>query len=310
MRAFVDVEIANQGAGPGDAAVCRVEQADLRFFIGGDGFHHLDADLLPGRTAGDEVLFDHPLQEALAHHRGLVDLAGRCQHALGDIRRRSRRDAVDHVVRAGRVLLDPGQQLVVAERLDELHEPAARAVTVMAQVVAAEQRHRTTILLHARFQHHGECAVDRRPGVTRLDRRQVVGDIGCRGIEHVLRIEVVTGFGHREGDDLRLRIGRPGDQRLDARLEGNDFLDRGDPDVVVLVRWRDRLQRVFALLFDERVDRLGHVRADVAASEAPLRITRLAQHVEVERLVRAVEGTQADVQPDPGFSSVRHTRLL
>jgi hypothetical protein len=115
VRALVDVEVTDQRAGPGDAAVRRVEQADLRLLVGGDRLHHLDADLLPGRTAGDEVLLDHPLQEALAHHRGLVDLAGRRQHALGDVRRRTRRDAVDHVVRAGRVLFTQASRSRVAE---------------------------------------------------------------------------------------------------------------------------------------------------------------------------------------------------
>ena len=87
-RAFVNELVADQRAGPGDRAVAGIQDADLGFLVRIDGVDHLHTDLLPRRPAVAEVVLDHPLNEALAHHRrGVVPAGGRLD-ALRDIGRR------------------------------------------------------------------------------------------------------------------------------------------------------------------------------------------------------------------------------
>ena len=185
MRAFVDEGVANERSGPGDAAVRRVEQADLGFLVRRNGIDQLRANAFPVRASGAKFIFDHPLNETFAHHRRRVGPAGRGADALGHVRRRARCNAVDHIVRASRVIFYPIEQVFVAQLLDKLHQPAARAVTVMTQVVAAQQCHRASLGVHARFEQHGQRAVNRRAGRTLACARQIGDDVGRCAIKPV-----------------------------------------------------------------------------------------------------------------------------
>ena len=98
VRAFVDIGVPQQGAGPGDATVGGVEQPDLGLLIGLYRLHHFHAHVFPGRASGDELVFNHPLDKTLAHHRcGVVNAGGR-KYALAYCRRGTRGDAVHHGV--------------------------------------------------------------------------------------------------------------------------------------------------------------------------------------------------------------------
>ena len=158
--AFVDVAVASQRTGPGDAAVGCVEQADLGFFMRSDRRHHFNPDRLPGRAAIGEVVFNHPLDEALAHDCRRVVTAGRGLDPQRHIRCGPGRDAVHHAVGAGGVGFHPGQQRRVGQLFDKLQQATARALAVMAQVVAAKQRDRRAALQHAMPQNGGERAVN------------------------------------------------------------------------------------------------------------------------------------------------------
>lgn len=81
VRAFVDEAVGRQRAGPGDAAVRGVQQADLGLFIGLHVFDHLHTHALPLGPAGHEAVFDHPLDEALGGDGGAVIAAGGGLHA-------------------------------------------------------------------------------------------------------------------------------------------------------------------------------------------------------------------------------------
>src|SRR6185295_5361587 len=136
VRALVDVGHAAQRAGPGDAAVAGVEDADLGFLVRRHRRHHLHADALPIGPAVAEIVFDHPLDEALADHRRAVVPPGGRFHALAHVGCGARRDAIDHRVGAADVRVDPGAQRTVADLLDELNQTGAHLVAVVAQVVA------------------------------------------------------------------------------------------------------------------------------------------------------------------------------
>ena len=224
VRAFVDEAVAHQRAGPRDAAVRGVEDADLRLLVGVDRLDHLDADALPLRAASDEAILDDPLDEAFGHHRRRVGPAGGHSHALGDIGRRPRRDAVDHRIGAAGVLAHPGEQLAIAGHLDELQQPGARAIAVVAQVVAVEQRHGASPAAHALAQDGDERAVDRAAGAALARGLQVGREVGERQIEPVMRIEVVAGLGDGERDDARAGAGADLDQAGERRLVGHDGL--------------------------------------------------------------------------------------
>ena len=164
VRSFVDVGHASQRARPGDAAVSRIENANLRFLVGLHRGDHLGANVLPGWAAGDKAVLDHPLDETLGHDRRVVSPSNGRRHALGNVGRRPRRDAIDHCIGAAGVGLDPARERVVAGQHDELHQSAARAVAVVAQVVAVEQRHRASAAVHSRAQYRSQHRVDRAAG--------------------------------------------------------------------------------------------------------------------------------------------------
>ena len=71
--------------------------------------------------------------------------------------------------------------------------PALKTVAVAAQVVAVLQRDLAGVLLHARIEDRGERAVDRRAGAL-----EVGGEVGVRGVELVVFVEVIAAFGHGE----------------------------------------------------------------------------------------------------------------
>jgi len=143
VRAFVDELQPDERTGPGDATVRGVEQPDLGFLVRRHRIDQLDADALPVRASGDEVVFDHPLDEALRRDRRCIVQPGGLAHALAQFRRRAWRDAIDHGVRAGGVGTDPVEQHSVAGQGDELQQAATETLAVVAQVVAVEQGDRT-----------------------------------------------------------------------------------------------------------------------------------------------------------------------
>ena len=240
-----------------------------------------------------------PLDKTFTHECCLVVPAGGSLHALGHIGRGARRDAVHHGVGTRCVLLYPLFEWRIAQRLDELQQPAARAVAVVAQVVAVHQRHSARTGCPARAQDADQTAVDRVACLACLHGRQVSAQVGKRGpVQLVLGIQVVTRLGHREADDAGGGVGTHGNQRGQVILVGDHPVDRLDDGVVALALGGDGFERVTPILRLQRRDGVGHVRAEVAACDGPARVALLAQCVNVNGLVGAVERAQAQVQDE------------
>ncbi|KAF1057090.1 MAG: hypothetical protein GAK39_06412 [Variovorax sp.] len=299
MRALVDEAEAHQRAGPGDTAVGGVEDADLGFLVGLHRVDQFDTHARPVGAAGREVVLDDPLDEALAGDRGRVVATGGGLHARAQLGRRARRDAVDHGIGAARVRLRPGQQLGIARALDELEQAGAEALAVVAQVVAVQQRERPCVGGLARAQDRADGTVDGHALAacfTLGGTRDVGHQVGEGQVEPALGVEVVAGLGDGEGDDARGRRGAARDRAGERGLVGQHLADGLDLLVAVLARGRDGLERVAAALGAQRLDDLGHVGPDVGARDRPARVARVDQPLQVDRLVRPVEGPEAEVE--------------
>lgn len=293
VRAFVDIRVARERAGPRDAAVGRVQDADLRFFVRVHVVHQLRAGQLPARAAGREAVLDHPLDEGFGHHgAGVVD-AGRRAHAFAHVRGRARRDAIDHRARRRHVRIEPREQRGFATLLEERAHPGAKARAVVAQVVAALQRERARAARDAFGQQRGERAVERRARAL-----QIGCEIGVREVEAVVLVEVVAAFGDRERHDPARRIGAGVDQRGQIGRPRQHARDRADRLVRALALRRDGFERVGAVLGGERVHRRAHVVADVTDGQRPALAGRHGRvhAVQIPRLVRAMERACADMQ--------------
>jgi len=140
----------------------------------------------------------------------------------------------------------------------------------------------------------GERAVDRAAGRARDVGRQ----LGITRLELVVAVEVVPRFGDGERDDARGGVGTHIDQRGQRRFVRHDALDRADSLVVALAGRRDRFQRVLAALALQRRDRVGHVRPQVAGDDHPVVIALLDQAMQIDRLVRAMERPEPEMQDD------------
>ena len=111
----------------------------------------------------------------------------------------------------------------------------------------------------------------------------------CRAIEPVFAIEVVAGLGDGERDDARStprRRPRPAGQR---RLPRHHLADRSDALVAPLAGGRHRLQRVGAALRRQRRERSPPCRRGCCRRRSTSAIARLAQPVQVDGLVGAME---------------------
>ena len=295
-RAFVDGLMAHQRARPGDAAVGRVQDADLRFLVGVDGLDHLHADPLPGRAAIAEIVLDHPLNEALAHDgRGIIP-AGRALHALGDIGRRARRDAVHHGVRTAGVRHHPVVQPAVVQQCDELQQAAAETFAVVPQVVAVEQRDFAAWATHPLAQDGRHCCVDRAAWFALPRRRDISRQIRKTQIKTIPGIEIVTGLRHGEGDYARRGIGSERDQTCQARLIRDDSLDRRDFGVASRPGGRDGLQRVRTALRREAGYQFHRVGPGVASGQHPAVVSRFDEPMEVPGLMRAMEEAEPQME--------------
>ena len=110
-----------------DAALHRLVRSDLR--------HHLDADLLPGRTPVGEVVLHHPLGERLAIDRYQVRDAARLVQVAPDLGRDHWRDPVDHAVWESNVASHPFRNFRIPAVRESQHRLAG-GVAVPAEIVA------------------------------------------------------------------------------------------------------------------------------------------------------------------------------
>jgi hypothetical protein len=284
-------------AGPGDAAVRGVEDADLGLLVGLHRIDQLHAHAAPVGAAGCKVVFDHPLDEALTRDRGCVVAPGGGLHARAQFGRRARRDAVDHRVGAGGVRLHPREQIGIARALGELEQPGTETVAVVAQVVAVEQRHRAGIGGSAAGAQDGaDRAVDGLAGLAAPGAREVLGQLGGARVEAVLRVEVVAGLGHGEGHDARGWRRAARDHRSQRALPWQHFANGFDLLVAVLGRGRHGFERVAPALRLQCGNHLRHVGADVGPRERPAGVARIDQPLKVDGLVGPVERAESKVK--------------
>jgi len=136
---FVDEAITAQEAEVGQREVAAVEQLDLHLLVGRNVIGELHTNLFPGRAAGDEAVFQHPLHEGFADHwPGVIEAVltlqvlamGRAGHGC---------DAVDHGVGEADVALDPAGQVGI-DQAGEGQCGLAGHVAVVGEVVAGHHR--------------------------------------------------------------------------------------------------------------------------------------------------------------------------
>ncbi|SAJ30577.1 Uncharacterised protein [Enterobacter cloacae] len=84
-----------------------IEDADLRLFIRDDGSHQLHAHRFQRGTNVAEIVFNHPLNKAFPHNRGVIVYARPGLNARREIGRRTRCDAIHHGIRTGRISAQP-----------------------------------------------------------------------------------------------------------------------------------------------------------------------------------------------------------
>ncbi len=130
----------------GDRRMAAVEDADLHQLEGRDVVDELHADLFQRRPPVGEIVLQHPLHERFAEHRPVVLEA----EFLGEDRAlavgRRRRDAVDHGVRKGDVVVHPAGEIL----LDQLRQPdnrVRRDMAVVGDVVAGHDGEGRDVLL-------------------------------------------------------------------------------------------------------------------------------------------------------------------
>ena len=88
--------VAADAAGVSQQRVCAVEQPELALLERREVVDDLGARLLPSRPSGRERPAEDPLGERLGDDGGRVCHTRGCQDTLAVLRRRLRRDPVDH----------------------------------------------------------------------------------------------------------------------------------------------------------------------------------------------------------------------
>ena len=137
LHAVADVRMTCQIAKPGEKRVAAVEHPQLHLLPGQHVVGHLHAGCLPGRSSGDEVVFDHPLNEGFAADgAGIVDP----QHG-GDFRQRlgggRRNNAIHHGAREADIIGDPVRQRRAAF-FRHTEDGIFHHVAVVGNVIAGE----------------------------------------------------------------------------------------------------------------------------------------------------------------------------
>ena len=295
-RPFMDVLVPAQCAAPGNAAVGGIEQADLRFLVGIDRGYQFGTDLFPGGAAGREIVLDDPLQIALGAQRGIVVASGGGLDACLQLRRRARRDAVDHGVGEAHVGVDPAQDVGVTDLLGEVAQASSHPVAVVAQVVAVLQRDGTSTGLLAGAQQRDEGTVQRLARFAFLHALQVGLQVGEAGVQFAVFQQVVASFGDGEGDDAGDRVGGQLGDGLQACIVGNHLVDGRDPVVFHLAVRIDGFQREIAVLSSQGLQQRVGVGTDVGAGQLPASLALILQALQVDHLVGTVEVAEPQVQ--------------
>jgi hypothetical protein len=192
----------------GDCRVAAVEDANLHQLKGRDVGDELDADLLQCRPPLREIVLEHPLPELLAEDRPAIlhpELVARDgPFAIG----RGRRDAVDHGIGKGHVLVDPvGEARVRKPR--QANHGIGRDVAVVGDIVAAHDGEgRDAVRLPQLQSGHDQAE----HGLRRIGVAAIRDDVGVIGIEPAAAgVDEVAAFGDRHRYDSDCRVGQPGD---------------------------------------------------------------------------------------------------
>ena len=205
-----------------DDLMARVKDSDFHRFISVNVVRKGRTGLVPWRATGAERVLDHPLAEILMRDGRVVrDAQFTDKSQLGGARRW--RDGIDHGVRKGCVRIDPVGQRGVGQA-GERDDGLAKDVTVALEVVAGLACERTLVCRATqtqRLDHRAEGG-EGRAGVFRI-----VPDIGVVGVEALGGgIDVVSAFGHGQGDDADIGLGHAADEGTVSFLDGQE-IDHG-----------------------------------------------------------------------------------
>ena len=282
-----------------------VKQAQLHGFERAHVRHHLHALHFPVRTPEREMIFDHPLTEALAHHCRTV-MTVELLLQPGERRRiHCRNDAVDHAAGKRHLLLHPLRKLKVL-RCGQATHRLTGALTVVRHVVAAQHgKGRDACLVPAaQSLQHNPGRGTRCLGVSQIvDNHRVLQVQLPRS-----RAQVIAFFSDGQGNDPRARVGHALQQQLQlitAIACVQRFTQHGDVAQRYLLTVTVLGHRIAALLLAQLLDQRS-VGAQVGAAHPPLAFTvAIEMALQIDRLMSAMKRSQAQMH-DSDFSCSCH----
>eukprot|EP01022_Parablepharisma_sp_SALTPOND_P026956 TRINITY_DN652_c1_g5_i1.p1 TRINITY_DN652_c1_g5~~TRINITY_DN652_c1_g5_i1.p1 ORF type:complete len:870 (-),score=339.47 TRINITY_DN652_c1_g5_i1:20-2629(-) len=280
--------VADQCAQVGQCRVAAIEHAQLGVLVGRGLLDHRHAGVFPAWTRAAETVFQHPLAEALGHHRPGVFHAQAPGHMGQVIGAGLGHDAVDHGIGEGHLRGNPLCQRRLQCGGKSQHH-AARGIAIGRQVVARHHGEgRQTRAAAAQQRMHDET-----DGAARLGRAQVVFDIGMVQQQGAAgRVVAVTLFGDGQADDVAARIGH-GIEHCLRRLGGDQRGQQGTGHLQAFALGVTDGHGVEMVLRGQGVTRVGGAQGD--ADDAPAQVAGGDGGFSVERLVGAMEGAQAQV---------------
>ncbi len=256
-----------------------VEHAQLRGLIGRDVGHQFGASSFPARARAGEIILDHPLAESFGDHRALVACAERGfdRGAVGV--GRGGDDAVDHRRGTGAFAIEPRRQVGVIGGEIFAHQTAQHRA-IAREIVAAEQGEPAEPRRLARREPGGEEAIE-----TWVPDR-------CGEVERAVGAAQIAFLGDGEADDMRAWRRDRIDHRLAVAGRDEHFLHRAD-QAEPRARGAARADGIEPVLRTQL--RRDVARAQRHADDAPVAIARVHRIVGIDRLMRAVEGADADM---------------
>lgn len=278
----------------GVTAVQKTELVLLELFDRVHVLDHLDADLLEGRTAVGELIFNDPLHERFGDDRPRVLNTHGVRERLLIGGRRLRSNTVDHSVRESTFISNPLSDFGVAEPGERLEHVTGDGTILLHVIAGHDGEGHETLLVTA-----GEGSVEETEGSTGglfVGRVQVELNVRVLTLELVgVLVVVVTALSDGERHDAGIRVRhlsndgfaiiRSKEVRIDAANDiGKAALGRTFNDGVEVVLGAQGITH-------SGIEGLKTNTADSVVCHAMV----LHQLVNVDRQVRAMETAHADM---------------
>ena len=265
-----------------------IEQPQFRLFPGRDG----GSDLNPRAEVGSrpaKLILDHPLQKGFGLDHRLVLDAQQSAERRHILRCRRRHDPVNHRLREGAPRRDPfGQRRIMPLRQRQHRAPQPPAV--MRQIVATDRREGRQPGGPPPRQRRHQIA---RRGLRLVQRCQIGGQLRIAFVERASRrVELISLLGHGQGDDMRFRRRQRRQQRIGLFRRDDHLLHRAD-HLRAIGHAIAHQHRVEPILRRHLVAHAG--RSQRRGDDAPAQVARIQRLLEHHRLMRPVEGADAQM---------------